>query len=106
MTNLWLRFPVCSDPAGLQVFIDFCLPEGNDAGALSEAEMYRLYCHVLLQQIPAEGLKETAESLDEMRDFYAAAPVNQNAIAPESKTVEARLGQVFVRPVFPITDEE
>lgn len=96
---------MCEDPTGFQAFVDLCLPAGDDV-TLSEADVYRLYCHLLLQHIPTEGLKETAESLDEMCNFYSAPNTPQKGLAPSTLAVPARAGQVFVRPVFPITDEE
>lgn len=64
----------------------------------------RIVCQFLLSQLPDEGLAEALESLVQMWRFYQAPVVPPPAL-PAPARIPARLGEAYVRPVFPVTEE-
>lgn len=72
---------------------------------LPEPILKRLLCHALLQRLPDEGLDEAAESLFNMNEFYR---LPHYAPPPPllGKSLTVQMGPGYVRPVFPVTEEE
>jgi hypothetical protein len=66
---------------------------------------YRLFCFSILANLPKEALKEAAESLARMWEYYQT-PFAPLAALPEPSTQVVELGQTYVRPTFYVNDEE
>lgn len=64
----------------------------------------RIACHFLLSQIPDEGMSEALETLAQMWQFYRT-PVLPPPALPAPARIPAKLGETYVRPVFPVTEE-
>jgi hypothetical protein len=104
-STCWVRFPVCEHSGGMQAFFDVCLPSDGKAFSLSEPEMYRLLCHVLVQRLPDKAFEEAIESLSELHQFHTASVIPSQSL-PASRGIPGQVGATYVRPVFPVTDEE
>ena len=66
----------------------------------------RILCHFFLNLIPDEGLLELCESMSEIFDFYNNRVSFQPQASLGNVSVRGRLGQSYVRPEFPIADEQ
>lgn len=58
----------------MEAFLEICHPSSPEEDAWSQADLNRLFCHVLIHQLPDEGLGEAVESLAEMCEFHARLP--------------------------------
>ncbi len=67
--------------------------------------LWRILCHILIGQIPDSGLKETSESLVQIRQFYQERLGNDLRLLPVSNPIKAKWGRSFERPEFPISEE-
>jgi hypothetical protein len=70
----------------------------------SESFQMLVICHLLLSQIPEQGLPEALESLFEMRQFYRHRPAQLPAAA-EPASIPAALGKAYVRPEFHVSED-
>lgn len=77
----------------------------SDTTELPEPILKRLLCHALLQRLPDEGLDEAAESLFHMNEFYRLPRYAPPPALPR-KSLTVQMGAGYVRPVFPVTEEE
>lgn len=61
-------------------------------------------CFEILQEIPQEGLEETKETLEQIRDFYKhpRKPIEK---VPD-KTFTCKIVRTYERPVFPISPDD
>lgn len=66
----------------------------------------RIFCHFFLNLIPDKGLPELCKSLSEIFDFYNHRISFQPQASLQNKPLRGRLGQAYVRPEFPIADEQ
>ncbi|MCK4658421.1 MAG: hypothetical protein KAV82_02775 [Phycisphaerae bacterium] len=64
----------------------------------------RVLCHLLVDQVPDQGLTELCESLDEFREFYRL-PAEQVQRLPAQKSISATLETRRERPEFHIDEE-
>ena len=71
---------------------------------LPESFQIRVICHLLLSQIPDQGLTEALESLFEMRRFYRFRPAQLPAQA-EPASIPAALGSSYGRPEFHVSED-
>lgn len=69
------------------------------------AEAARARCHILVEQLPSEGLGEAEESLVQVCDHYAT-PVEPAPVKTEPKVVTGRVTGSYVRPVVPVEGED
>jgi hypothetical protein len=99
----WFRFPVCTHSDGMQAFLDVCVTGETEAISLTEAETYRLLCHVLVQHLPEPAYLEAVEALNGMCAFYRGLPGYPALPAPQS--VKAKITGSFTAPVYPVSDE-
>lgn len=67
-----------------------------------ESFQIRVICHLLLSQIPEQGMAEALESLFEMRQFYRTPPAQVYA-QTEPASIPARQGTEYVRPEFQVS---
>jgi hypothetical protein len=72
---------------------------------LPEPILKRLICHALLQRISDDALSEAIESLSDMYEFYRHPPLQPPAL-PVPTSISVRMGPGYVRPVFPVAEEE
>ncbi|MGH7173119.1 MAG: hypothetical protein ACRELF_00085 [Gemmataceae bacterium] len=72
---------------------------------LPEPILNRLLCHGLLQRLPDDALSEAMESLFGMYEFYRLPRYVPPPPLPR-KSIPVRMGPGYVRPVFPVTEEE
>src|SRR5262249_29142035 len=94
----WLRLPLSKEGCAGH-WISFHVLGASGATELPEPLKVRLACHLLLTQLPDEGLEEALESLTCMWQFYRVRLASSPALpAPPSKP--ARLGDKYVRPEF------
>lgn len=99
------RFPLCDDPEGSSAFIEIRCLSGDGTPVLDEELAHRLLCHYLITQLPGDALVETANELADLYDFYKQR-VNVTRVLPKAEAIPARLGEMTVRPVYPVSDEE
>ena len=99
-----VTFPICSQSDGMQAFVGVCVPEEGEGLQLSEAQMSRLFCHFLVQQLPDRAFVEAVESLTGMYDFYRDSPPALPSPTP-NQSVKVRITGSYTAPVYPITEE-
>lgn len=104
--TLQFEFPVCDRPGAFSASFNLCLHSTEDSIALTEAELHRLRCYLLIHRLPDAGLKEAEEELSEMCEFYSRPVPPPKPLPPAPKSVPVKVGATVIRPVFPITDEE
>jgi hypothetical protein len=102
-SNFWIRFPVCADPDGMQAFFDVCVPDESGTFSLSETDVYRLLCHVLVQRLPPAAFGEAVAALTGMYEFYRDSPALLSP--PPPRSVKARVTGSYTAPVYPIMEE-
>lgn len=100
----WFRFPVSEYPAGTQAFFDVKVSEKDGVLSLSEADMCRLYCHAVLQQLPDRAFEEAVEVLNGMHEFYKNTPPLLPQPSP-TKSLRAKITGHYTAPVYPIPEE-
>jgi hypothetical protein len=100
--NWWMRFPVGAHSDGMEAFIDVCVPPGSKI-ALTTAETYRLFCHILIQNLPATAFEEAVESLSGMYEYYLESPTSLPA--PPVESMKARITGSYLATVYPIIEE-
>lgn len=71
---------------------------------IPDAVKARLVCHVLLTQIPDEGITEAVESLSHMWEFYRTR-VAQAPQLPSPPSIPAVYGKAYTREVFQVTED-
>lgn len=98
------EFPLCQDPSGLSIYIEGHVAPPAEAGWPPEV-IHRLYCYLLVSQLPDEAVGETVEELMDLYQFYAR-PVRKLPAPRESEPVPVRIGTTKIRPVFPVPDED
>lgn len=91
---------------GQSLFVGFHLFGTVDEIELPEPVITRLACHAIIQQLPEEALKEAIESLTETYAFYARPVPPPKPLPPAPKSVPVRITGSYVRPVFPVTEDE
>jgi hypothetical protein len=101
----YVTFPICSQSDGMQAFVGVCVPEEADGLQLSEAQMSRLFCHFLLQQLPDLAFEEAVDSLTGMYEFYRESLTALPALTPPNQSVKARITGTHTAPVYPVTEE-
>jgi hypothetical protein len=75
-----------------------------DVGELSEPNLIRLFCFILLKKLPDRAMLETGESLVELWHFYKDSPEVRHSIAA-TPTVAVTLGERYTRPEFRASEE-
>jgi hypothetical protein len=83
--------------------VSFHLQGTSGAIDIPEPVKARVACHLVLTQIPDEGMGEALDSLGEMWRFYHARPA-QPALQEPVPSRPVRLGGTTVAPVFPVTE--
>jgi hypothetical protein len=70
-----------------------------------ETAIARLFCHAVLQKLPDNALSEAVESLAQIFEFYSS---NNAPMPPKlpAQAISARWGQGYVRPIFPVDEDE
>ena len=77
-------------------------------GALNQQDAIaaaRMRCHLLIETLPGDGLKEAEESLNGMCDFYLT-PYSAVPLPPPSREVSGHVVERYTRPVFPVSVED
>ncbi len=100
----WFRFPVCEQPHGTRAYFDMCVPSDSEVFTLSETDAYRLFCHIVVQLLPAGAFSEAVESLTQMFEFYREPPLALPAQAAPA-SVQAKVSGSYTAPVYPITED-
>jgi hypothetical protein len=67
--------------------------------------MLRLLCHVLLDQIPDQGMQELLDIMSDLYEFYSSRTEAYTPSLPEPPKLKARVGKAIIRPVFPIIED-
>lgn len=88
----------------MQAYVDVCVPSESEVHLLSDTEAYRLFCHIIVQRLPACAFEEAVESLCQMFEFYRDSP---RALPASSAlpSVKAKITGRHTVPVYPITEE-
>lgn len=97
-------FPLCQAPDAPWAYLGVCLEDQDDYMSLPPEALQRLLCLYLVAQFPDDALNETVEELLELFDFYQTPPKPQRSL-PVPARVSATKGNVFTRPVFPVSEE-
>lgn len=85
-------------------WVGHMIPGTSGGGELPEDLRYRLLCFWFLAHLPDEALRETAESLNSLWDYYRVPfPSIPRLPAPPSRAVE--IGPAYVRPAFQISED-
>lgn len=80
---------------------------GQETGSgpvLSDNDLQRLLCHVLVNRMPEDGLPELAGSLRDMYEFYESRVVTAALPAPR-REVHLELAEIREREPFSISEE-
>lgn len=77
----------------------------SDAFGVPEPVLDRLRCHLLLTQLPDQGVPEALECLADMVGFYENPPPPYRLL-PQGPPVPVTIGRTIVRPVYPVTEED
>jgi hypothetical protein len=84
--------------------VTFHLQETGAGVAIPEDLKLRVYCHLLLNQLPDKGVAEAFEALARIGEFHA--PPTHLLVTPRlEQAVPATLGRVYERPAFPLTED-
>lgn len=81
-----------------------CVPSDSEVFTLSETDAYRLFCHIVVQLLPAGAFSEAVESLTQMFEFYREPPLALPAQAAPA-SVQAKVSGSYTAPVYPITED-
>lgn len=65
----------------------------------------RMLCHILVDEMPRDGLAELIESLASLREFYLTRLELPAHVSSPSHVLEATLAGAYERPEFFATDE-
>ena len=68
--------------------------------------MFLSFCHKLVDIVPTEGLRELAETLFEVIDFYQPTREERPALPPDVTSTEAVYGEMVESPPFFIDFDE
>jgi hypothetical protein len=104
--HFFLPTPPVTRMEGPKLIVGFHIVGTTGEPELSEGDVKRLLCHVLIQHLPEEGLSEAFESLSDMYTFYLMPAPPMKTLAEPAKTGRGRISEAVVRPVFPISEEE
>ena len=63
--------------------------------------LLRLFCHLLIDHIPSEGITDVCQSLREFYEYYQPAESSRMYL-PGVRAHEARRGVQLVRPMFTV----
>jgi hypothetical protein len=97
-------FMETESPAGqVDYWISLKIPGTSGGVELPMDFKYRLLCFYFLAQLPQEGLKEAAEALGRMWEFYRVPFVPVPALPPSTAQV-VELGQTYIRPTFYVSE--
>jgi hypothetical protein len=81
------------------------LPGTIGGTVLPEDVQYRFLCFYFLLQLPSDALREAAESLKNMWEYYRV-PFVPVPCLPSPNTQVVALGQSSVRPTFRLSEDE
>jgi hypothetical protein len=84
--------------------VTFHLQETGAGVEIPEALKQRIFCHILLNQIPDRGMAESFETLASICEFYTA-PTHLLVTPRLEQAIPATLGRVYERPAFPLTED-
>ena len=84
--------------------MDFDLEETSGFVEIPDALKSRFACHILLTQLPEEGIPEALESLGQMWQFYRM-PAMRTPALPAPEPIQARYGDTVAAPVYPVSEE-
>jgi hypothetical protein len=115
---LWRELETSSQFPGFSLFMETQLPTGRvdywvslripgtEGGVeLPEDTKYRLRCFYFLAALPENALREAAESLGSIWEYYRVPFVSVPAL-PSSPTQVVELGQSYVRPTFHVSEDD
>lgn len=80
---------------------------GQETGTgpvLSDNDVQRLLCHVLVNRMPEDGLPELADSLRDMYEFHKSRMVAAGLPAPREE-MRLQLAEIREREPFSISEE-
>lgn len=60
----------------------------------------------LLEHVPDEGLQELHATMLQIIEFYSCVDANPPQPPPKTKRIKATLGEVRIRPEFPIDPDD
>lgn len=82
------------------------LPTGTVLSSADVESMFlRTVCHVLVERLPNEALRELSQSLSDFHDYYAA-DLNRSLPAPSVDRIRATSGRIYERPRIQFDEEE
>jgi hypothetical protein len=95
-----------SSPTGnVGYWISLKIPGTSGGTELPDDFKYRLLCFCFLSTLPEQGLREAAESLKSMWEYYRVPFVPVPSLpAPAGQIIE--LGQSYVRPAFYVSEDD
>jgi hypothetical protein len=85
--------------------LDACVEQSDQSAVVAASDAAaRDRCHILIEQLPSDGLGEAEESLSMMCEHYSTVEAKQ--IPTPVAVVAGRVVGEYVRPVFPVTEDE
>ena len=63
-------------------------------------------CWFIIRKIPSIGIDELIKSVHDIEEFYRLREEAGPPISPITWKTKANLGKTYVRPVFPIVEDE
>jgi len=62
----------------------------------------RLICHIYVTHMPARGLPELHENLQDLYEFYNEPIAHEQTFLPQSAIIKAKIDATVVRPDFSV----
>jgi hypothetical protein len=93
------------DTSGANLFVGFHLFGTFDEPKIPDPVLRKLLCHVLVEQLPENGLAEAVESLTGIYEYYRDQPKYLPEVPARLPSISGRITGEYVRPVAPLTEE-
>jgi hypothetical protein len=84
--------------------VTFHLQETGRAIEIPDELKQRVYCHLLLNQIPDRGMAEAFETLARICEFHTS-PTHLLVTQRLDRAIPATVGRVYERPAFSLTED-
>jgi hypothetical protein len=85
--------------------VTFHLQETAAGVEIPEALKRRIYCHILLNQMPDKGVAEAFEALAGICEYYTAPPTHLLVTSKLEQAIPATVGHVYERPPFRLAED-
>jgi hypothetical protein len=100
-----LRFEWDQIVTGGRLVHAITLRQTEAGSSLSEEDLRRLACHVVIARLPEIAIREASESLAEIWEYYRTLPRVQLPPLLPPAPVQATWGETYESPIFHIDED-